>query len=271
MAASLEGVMLKIERATEHLDAVRDLIRDERSLDGALVRHEDDPATGERLIVLREISKPPARIGVLTGDFFHCCRSALDHLAWQLVKHPAVPSGDPANDGQITFPIYLARERYSDRSIKGSTVHARALIEQMQPFHGANPGEHPLWVLHQLWNWDKHRVLHMAGNTLVGAGVASGTENLKSVRFAQPGPLAENTVLVRYEVPQASDAQAQFYFGVDLTFTDGPAHGMKVERLMTAAVDAVVDAVIRLFNELDVDGETLAPPNFAAFFERILS
>jgi hypothetical protein len=257
--------MLKIERATEHLDEVRDFIRDERSLDAAFVRHEDDPATGERLIVLREVSQPPARIAVLTGDFFHCCRSALDHLAWQLVKHPAVRSGDTASDTQINFPIFLRRERYSDRAIHGSTPHARELVAQIQPFHAIDPSQHPLWILHQLWNWDKHRVLHTANNTLIEAGIASGAENLTNVRFAQPGPIAENTELVRYEAPQCPDAQAQFWFGLDVTFADGPAHGMKVESLMTTVFDTVIDVVIRLFSELDVDGSTIGPPGVQCF------
>jgi hypothetical protein len=59
------------------------------------------------------------------------------------------------------FPIYkdLTEQSVRDvrRKIQDIPPEAAALIEQLQPYNqGENAVDHPLWILHALWNTDKH-------------------------------------------------------------------------------------------------------------------
>ena len=44
-----------------------------------------NPAADEFLYLARVSREPPVRWGVMAGEIVHHLRSALDHLAWQLV------------------------------------------------------------------------------------------------------------------------------------------------------------------------------------------
>jgi hypothetical protein len=102
----------------------------------------------------------------LTGDAIHNLRSALEHLAWQIVD---------ANGGSvgrnIKFPIYRDEADYrSWRTARGrradpfAGVDPRVIsaIEAVQPYqrpNGLDPTDHPLAVLNSFWNTDKHEIL----------------------------------------------------------------------------------------------------------------
>jgi hypothetical protein len=113
----------------------------------------------ERFHVHRE---PPLRLGVILGDCLHNLRSALDHLAWQVTL---LDGGTP--DGDTQFPIVskseVQFEKTADRRIPGLNARHRAMVKSAQPFHdGAGASSHPLSVLADLSNIDKHRVVHPA-------------------------------------------------------------------------------------------------------------
>ena len=102
VAASLDGVRIKLRRAKDHLTDLRsklDPIADEatRSIVGA--PSEDDPST----LVYRVTRVPDIDpiIAAITGDIVHNLRSALDHVAWQLV---VLDNGQPTRD--TVFPLH---------------------------------------------------------------------------------------------------------------------------------------------------------------------
>jgi hypothetical protein len=163
MVEQLEAIFDRIGRAQEHLQPIKgELLRYYRS-DPCRMRGEFDPNQYGR----REVMGPEAtlaalgvRLNTLIGEFVHDLRSALDHLARQLVL---VDKGTPT--GSSRFPI-LARppraKKYGKHpfpSVSGGvSLAARTLIDEAQPYKfGARYAEHPLWVLHKLWNIDKHR------------------------------------------------------------------------------------------------------------------
>jgi hypothetical protein len=83
--ASLEGVELKLKRAKEHFEALAEAIT-------AFVRKPDTytmllEVNAQRSPVLRveDIEEPRSDWTVLIGDCVHNLRSALDHLAFQLL------------------------------------------------------------------------------------------------------------------------------------------------------------------------------------------
>ena len=74
---------------------------------------------------------------------------------------------------KTAFPIFLLEKPSGNirgydthgetKMLKGVSASTKALIKSLQPFHTGEHGTSPLWHLHQLSNWDKHRELVITG------------------------------------------------------------------------------------------------------------
>jgi hypothetical protein len=160
--ATLDGVLAKLGRAEEHLDALDARIGAYFARKPYASVREYDPQHGARLAGIRITERPPADLALVIGDYLHNLRSALDHLAWQLV---IASDGKPSK--RTEFPIYKNAAVYKKRT-SGTAIHPLVspdigvLVESVQPYHeGDRALLHPLWVLHELSNIDKHRTLHL--------------------------------------------------------------------------------------------------------------
>lgn len=103
----------------------------------------------------------PPRFSVLAGEIAHHLRSCLDHLVWGLSSE-----GERAtHPDRIEFPIFDKRPASKDelarynRKIKGLTEGAKQFIESFQPYLGPSPREDPLFLIHEMDRFDKHREL----------------------------------------------------------------------------------------------------------------
>jgi hypothetical protein len=86
MMSDLTSVVLKWTRANEHLKAVGGSIKTYTKANPCTVVSQIEPDTGEKF--WREEGEPLAPLQLLNpfiGDTLYNYRSALDHLAWQLV------------------------------------------------------------------------------------------------------------------------------------------------------------------------------------------
>jgi hypothetical protein len=117
----------------------------------------DPPAV---LLIVDAIAPPPPVLGVLLGELVHNLRSSLDHLVWQLAlldREEPFPL--------LQYPIVSKPEDWLSKAkqqLKDVRAGAVELIEQTQPYHWPHStkyGEHPLAVLRDLSNEDKHRVI----------------------------------------------------------------------------------------------------------------
>lgn len=153
---------LKLSRGLEHLRALDDAIA--TYLDGdpvKIIREIDSRHPGRVVLSLALKSEPPRTLSAVIGDCVHNLRTALDHLAWQLV----VANGGVPREGRggTQFPIVLKRPKDGThpRVAVAGGVSAKALsaIEALQPFHRRDPENHPLAILTRLDNTDKHRTL----------------------------------------------------------------------------------------------------------------
>lgn len=104
----------------------------------------------------------PSRFSVLAGEVIHHLRSCLDHLAWQFSSEQ-YRRGHPR---RIEFPIFEKKpvdkesiSRYEGK-IKGiANPDIRSFIESLQPYHSPDPVNDPLFILHDMDIFDKHREL----------------------------------------------------------------------------------------------------------------
>jgi hypothetical protein len=161
---------------------------------------------------------PSHELGVILGDLAHNLRSALDHIAWQLAL---LTTSNPST--QTAFPIFAAtdKEKMSKFRIMTKDVldEARPIMEALQPYHwGTSARANNLWILHSLWNTDKHRMLNPVPVRLrfpqfTGLGghvhhFGDGRIEVRVPRGANPEKELEPHITreVLFEIPHLDDA-----------------------------------------------------------------
>lgn len=203
MAHPLDGIWLKVERSYHQLDALR------TEMDRFLESHPygvagDFNTETRRLVAYLTIREPcPGVWGVLIGEMVHNLRSALDHLVWQLViqngETPVLANQFPICSDAGMFQRALDRQRL---------VHvsqlACDLIQSLQPYSTGEGINSPLWQLHEISNFDKHRTLHFAAAHLEGIQVSFPNMH-PDIKVTEemgrpPGPFEHGDVLVSYLV-----------------------------------------------------------------------
>ena len=180
-------IQRKVERAKSHfkdLEIVKDaFIKTEPYTIGC----EPDPKPGHEGLhrfFLTSLGEIDPNIALIAGDIVHNLRSALDHLACQLV----LVNGQPIAD-ETGFPIFKGteiNEATFARKVKGMTVAAKDRIRATEPYKNGKGGD--LWVLHKLDIADKHHTLlttlvHVGGVEIPSKG---GLYNFLFPAFAVP-------------------------------------------------------------------------------------
>ena len=166
--AKLVTVVMKANRAKEHLNSLEEAIRKFYSPPAGKpnpqrMRFYDDLPAGEYVLEL-SIDEPPLDWGIFAGEYIGSLRSSLDWLAWQL----ATLTTDFPSD-RVSFPIwgkYSARaESEIAKCTNGIPEKAVAIMKEIQPYnYGPSFKETHLWRLQCLWNVEKHR--HLLINTI---------------------------------------------------------------------------------------------------------
>jgi hypothetical protein len=155
---SLTGVQIKMDRAQAHAHEL------DKAFWGAFPRgackttvevHDE----GRRHVYLADHPPAPDPVwGAIAGDAIHNLRSALDHLAYQLVL---LSGGQPTNS--TAFPILNRppRKWCGRRELPvisgGIPEVVRELLDSIQPYQRRYP--HDLDALRDLDNIDKHKVI----------------------------------------------------------------------------------------------------------------
>jgi hypothetical protein len=165
MPASLVGVRAKIARAEQHLQDFETAWRTHSAISTHVVLESiEELPEGRRATVSITSGQLALDLGVPLGDAVHNLRSSLDHLVCQL----AVAAGNPAACDKTQFPIFATdtpdNRRRIQRWIRHTTTAAQAEIVAFQPFNRQpnDPSSDLLWLLSELDNIDKHRLLLVA-------------------------------------------------------------------------------------------------------------
>lgn len=175
--------MLKLIRAHQHLIALKAGIQRFEEGNPAVIVAEFEPnrpGHDIRYIVRKPI---PARFGPMIGDVIYNLRAALDYAVYELtIAHTGHPLEGTA------FPVCRTRQAWGQLDgrtgspagntglykVRGVSREARAVIKRLQPFHRKKYRKHPVWMLDELCNLDKHRSLHVT-TLLPGRGNVSLT------------------------------------------------------------------------------------------------
>jgi hypothetical protein len=259
--SGIESAKLKVKRATIHIEAIQ--------------QHAWEYTGGQPDLLLKEpdgtkklhfSSQPPPDIAVLAGEVVYQLRSALDHLAFDLVQlNPSKIELPPKWFERCQFPLLTTvpskgkppvpystplPQDFFSKSLPGITPNAFAFIEGLQPYYGGN-GPTQLGWLAELSNIDKHRHLHIINPQ------AYQREHVRSPRF-------DSEVILRLQ--DGAELQAALHSSAELAdavYMDGgiahPFVSFDESALGKEATDVPVD------NVLQVCADTIATLVIPAF------
>jgi hypothetical protein len=171
MISGLQSAHLKICRATEHFHALHQAVRAYAGTDmHKLVLQADGKET------LNISIEPPPQIAVRVGEIVYQLRSALDHLAFNLVQLNPTNVALPKDwMRECAFPLFLKVPTYGkppvpyvlpvpykpfEKKLPGISSAAYVFIESVQPYHRRGTAN-VLRLLKDLSNVDKHHHLNV--------------------------------------------------------------------------------------------------------------
>lgn len=218
MSHPLDGARAKVARATEHLGILESEVEAHLGSDPIRVENRDErDDQGRRLIrwVAIPTTAPPLRLGLIVGDWANNLRAALDYTVYELVRRET-GEDDPR---RTQFPIVVESGQYADQTrsrLRGAPAWSLPVFEGLQPFNdGADARDHPLAILADISNRDKHRLLHTAAMQIAGSQARlSGTSLIAVHGLRQnPGTIEGERVILEALLETDGDA---FEIGMDV-------------------------------------------------------
>jgi len=212
----LDGVWIKIARAREHMEESSELIESFRNSRPYTFSSEFDAQTGDQVWKVDSDPFQPPSWPVI-GDILYNFRSALDHLAWQLVL-----KANGAPDRGTEFPIFNDPDlwkRDSPRDMRSMNGAMKDMLKSEQPCFGPNPHRNKLlWGLQEYGNIDKHRLPLIVACSSAGMFWSPTGPSL----FVHEGPVQKDTILARFPASYPKDEISTV---VDVAFGEPPAFG----------------------------------------------
>lgn len=210
---SLESVLLKLARAGDHLDELQRIDSEFANVEVQMPFVRDE----KRQIGFFEVRlpNPPKTVATIVGDCLHNLRASLDYLVWQLVY--SNPPNTPGKNNM--FPICQAASNFEELLRKGRLdgLEEKA-VEAVRSLQPLDLPQHPLVLLNDLYNADKHRDLHVV------VAVASDLD-VVSIRN---GEIVMRTILSGEEVRHGEP-----YGGIGMPLSKVP-HGIQMRVLGSA-------------------------------------
>jgi hypothetical protein len=113
-------------------------------------------------LVVDIVSYPdlPDSFAARFGDAIHNYRCALDHVAWQLVRHGSIQN--PKRPDLVQFPIYTSAKSFRDwqeRRLPGVAIDQIDFIYSCHDYKGGKATNQTLLSIAALSNEDKHRTI----------------------------------------------------------------------------------------------------------------
>jgi hypothetical protein len=259
----LAGIQAKLDRAKEQLKMIgteAEALINEGNAYSIVGQFEPERhAWVERVKVNRP---PPLRLGVLLGEYIHSLRSALDHLMWQVTLR----DGGTPNDS-TQFPIASKSEaqfnNMANRRIPDLSKEHRALVQKAQPYHAGDQAfTHPLAVLADFSNIDKHQIVHPTFAQVGDREVAplkringeGGPSPVKRVSVAPVGqPVIDGAPLVTIEFWPTEEPPIEVkvggHFVLDVAFGERALHWK--------SLPGIGEYVVRVLSAFAVEFPTL--------------
>jgi hypothetical protein len=156
------GPKRKFAWAMQHANHIEEIYNTWRKsmISNPPVNFPNNQSPGKLTFTIKSPAVDPL-LALVVGDFVHNLRVSLDHLVGQLAS---LEGCDIKKHSTLAFPIYTNESDYKDNAIKkiNKFIKDEAVlkeVEAVQPYHHTSPEGDPLWLLSELDNIDKHRLL----------------------------------------------------------------------------------------------------------------
>jgi hypothetical protein len=209
----------KLSRAEQLLVDLENLLEGYRH-DCCEVVRENRPETGEIVFTFGQLIPCPDKVSVLAGEILHNLRCPLDylvcgHVVGDLTYSHAFPILD-ANNGK-------SRRRMA-KQLEGVPDPICTIIEGLQPYQFPPAKDHPLFLLQELNNLDKHKLLHFP-HVAIYKVIPRGEDDyrVQTLQTGQVKHIVPGALLVRYGVKDGADPatiKVKPYFGTEVFFRD---------------------------------------------------
>lgn len=217
----LQGAMLKMNRAEEHLKTIGLMLEEFVKSDFYETVGEKD-YKGRLVARAKNVKDPPPELSVLIGDCVFNFRSALDQLAYALASAHTDPLPE-AFAKTSAFPIFNSGPTFRRKGaaggrhkIRGMRPSTQAAIERLQPYHRRKrPLLAALWHLEELSNVDKHRLVHLTGTVGIRSRFGLRGVGFQQLTKIEPvfRPIEEKAVVGRFygdfDLEAGVDVEAQ--------------------------------------------------------------
>lgn len=237
--SGLESAKLKLVWAAAHIEAVRKAVRDYTADEPSGIARKSDGSHK-----LKYVEPPPPAISILAGETVYQIRSALDYVAFELVKlnpnRVALPVGWRE---KCAFPLRFKKKSpvSFDKTLPGITPKASTFIESVQPYHRRNPGK-VLRMLAILSNIDKHRHLNLTKGQVLDRTINRGVP----IHCVDGGTRLESFVTGHVRVQGSFQPFVSFN---ERTLGKGTA-ARSIEDVLQACLDTVEKDIIPVFEKL---------------------
>jgi len=243
----LLGAKVKIHRAHELLDVLQDKVLTTIGFaapnNAVATKHGFNEQMTEYGLWIEAVPRiEMLMFGTMIGEIVHDLRSALDHLAWELVDSV----GDISlvrTPRDVQFPIYSSPGGFQgniERRLPGVPSDYIAVIEGLQPYNGKHLRDFEshnvaLGRLAALSNRDKHQVITpiLAAGTYIPWFEPNEDLSIHD-RIVDEGPLQQDAYIVRHFVQVTGPnphmkvkGQASF----DIAFEDGKMVSVELIRM----------------------------------------
>jgi hypothetical protein len=262
----LVSAKLKFARAAKHLKSIQRCIAKYSASRPYTIAKTKSKKT-VKVVVLRQ---PPPQIAILAGEMLYQIRSALDHLAFDLVKSNWGNAPLPIRwDKRCEFPLFVEVPTKGEppvpydtplpksvlaKNLPGISQQAFAFIEAVQPHYGTGAINNALRYLAQLSNIDKHRYLNVVVARVLKKDTVRFASGLRTTGFEA---FNHGTELPAFttgwtESDRAVYVNRRFHMRVCFGESEvlGEATALAVDRLLQLILEQIQTVIIPAFEEL---------------------
>jgi len=158
---------LKFARGEHHLQTLARQIEWWIASEPYRISEEVDAHTELTTVYVEPFGNPPLELSLLVGDVVQNYRAGLDHLALALAEAHIGGRAMPKVEADSQFPIYSTKKLWRKgraRRVGCAVPRAQAKMQRLQPWRSGDAWQrHPLWLLRELSDFDKHRRLPLVG------------------------------------------------------------------------------------------------------------
>ncbi len=268
---ALAGIEAKITRADEHFRRLHgEMATWDARRPYRLVPEVHDHGR-KHFYRLRFLEPIPVEWAVILGEAIHDLRSALDQAVyWLTIDHTGGPlknSSFPVNTRKADFERRKKSGAWTNDSgmhkIRGIGTGPQAFIEALQPYPQRYRRSYcrDLRTIHDLWNQDKHRLVHLWGLRFREPQLRVAQQLAANCGIGiDRRVLNEGAIVLKIDCrTPVADPQMQMSgeIGADLTFASGKRRGGGQESLWNTA-STISDVTRKLTNAIGRQSDAIS-------------